>query len=427
MSQDKRTKFNTQISEEAAEWFIEFRLGDLDATGRREFDSWIRSSPEHLRAYLETAAIWNEGDSLTAHRDLDSDALIALARSEGNVVPLELDALRILRAIELTILPSEGGTKLTGQPPATSRLSGRRFLSLAAALTLALVGGAVTVLWHLAPDAVYTSAVGERRILRLADGSTVELNSRSRVRVRFSQEQRDVELLEGQALFEVAKDAHRPFVVRSDSLRVRAIGTQFDVNRKTTDTTVTVVEGRVSVYRDGTPEPSTAIGAPARQSRTNADLSTLSPREGRGGLATPKDEDKRAAALDAQQDGQDQNPVSAMALRSAGSAAIVLSAGEQLTVDDHAALPQPLHTSPAVATAWTHGQLVLDSATLTNVAEQFNRYSTRRLVVEDHGARPLKLSGVFATDPGFLLRYLRQRADITIQESQTEVHIIRHD
>jgi transmembrane sensor len=111
----------------------------------------------------------------------------------------------------------------------------------------------------------------------------------------------------------------------------------------------------------------------------------------------------------------------------AGFAAIFLCAGDQLTVSDQAPPAQPQHASPATATAWTQGQLILDSATLADVAEEFNRYSTRRLTIEDRGDRPLRLSGVFATDPYFLLHYLRQRADITVQESPTEVRIIRHD
>ena len=65
--------------------------------------------------------------------------------------------------------------------------------------------------------------------------------------------------------------------------------------------------------------------------------------------------------------------------------------------------------------------------TLADVAEEFNRYSSRRLIVEDHGTRPLKLSGVFATDSNFLLSYLRQRPDITIEETPAEVRIIRRD
>jgi ferric-dicitrate binding protein FerR (iron transport regulator) len=452
MSQEKRTKLNAQISEEAAEWLVEFRLGEIDATGRREFDTWIRTSPEHLRAYLETAAVWNEGASLSAHRGLDSDALIALAGAEGNVVPLDLErAQHPYQAPNNRPPPdlSEGGIsqeethEASGDGPSSMtaengksprepslppgkrllpqrRISPRWLVSLAAALAIVVVGGTAVLLWQLGRDAIYATAVGERRILRLEDGSSVELNSRSRIRVRFSQNQRNVELLEGQVLFHVAKDTHRPFVVRSDQLRVRAVGTQFDVNRKTTGTTVTVVEGRVAVYRAGSPEPgaTTAYASPPGKSAAGSQ-----PKQAAAGLVA------RSARLAPPEESV--NPPNSVpgadVTGAAGSAAIFLSAGDQLTVSDQTPRPRPQHASPTVATAWTQGQLVLDSATLADVAEEFNRYSVRRLVIEDHGEPPLRLSGVFATDPDFLLHYLRQRPDITVQETPTEVRIIRHE
>lgn len=479
MTQDKRTKFNVQISEEAAAWFVDFRLGDIDASARREFDAWIRSSQEHLRAYLETAAIWNEGSSLSAHRDLDSEALIALAQRQGNVVPLDFDPSRNTREAEEpaelarpapagrshllersvspqdsdnvggdrlapTTLESEKAAKPPNQAPAgtagrsvspqdaheadedrpasiaherdfpASAREGRgrdprsgRSRLIAVAASILLVTAALTA-YLLAPRGVYETAVGERRILTLEDGSSVELNSRSRIRVRFAENQRDVELLEGQALFHVAKDRHRPFIVHSDTVRVRAVGTQFDVNRKTTGTTVTVVEGRVAVYRDDASEPVAAVVLPEINAK---ELPQLSPHAGQ-----PRTPTVRSGS-----------PAPGAASTSKASSAVFLSAGEQLTVSDQAPSPQPQHASPAAATAWVQGQLVLDAATLTDVAEEFNRYSSRRLMVEDHEERPLRLSGVFATDPDFLLRYLRQRPDITLQETPTEVRIIRHD
>lgn len=315
------------ISEAAAVWFVEFRAGDVDAAGRRVFDNWIRSSPEHLRAYLELAAVWEESASLGG---LHSEDLIAFARQEGNVVSLDLVS-----------------------PPPRRKAAAPRWL-LAAGLALFVLSAAVMLLWHSDRNPVYATTARERRVLRLEDGSSVELNSRSRIQVRFSPQQREVELLEGQALFQVAKDSHRPFVVSSDELRVRAVGTQFDVNRKTTGTTVTVVEGRVAVSTQ------------------------------------------------------------------------LLSAGDQLTVSDQTSRREPQHASAAAATAWTQGQLVLDSQTLAEVIEEFNRYSPRHLVVEDRASPPLRLSGVFATDADFLLRYLRKRSDITVQESAAEIRII-HD
>jgi transmembrane sensor len=417
MTQDKRTRFNAQIAEEAAEWFVDFRLGNIDVTGRREFDTWIRSSPENLRAYLETAAIWNEGSSLSAHRDLDSDALIALAHTEGNVILLEPDRPRTLDETDPNSPTSKESTQPTGHSShgscegAVRNPRGGRVRLFAVAASILLVTVALAV-FLLAPGGVYATAVGERRTLTLEDGSTVELNSRSRIRVRFAKSQRDVELLEGQVLFHVAKDSSRPFVVHSDTLSVRAVGTKFDVNRKTTGTTVTVVEGRVAVYEEGISAPGTAI--------TPSEINTKE-------AARPPAPASRRGATTINPGSPEPGAGSAVDPKIPGSATIFLSPCDQLTVSDQAPPSQPQHANPATATAWTQGQLVLDAASLAEVAEEFNRYSSRRLIVADHGTRPLRLSGVFSTDPDFLLRYLRQRTDITIEATPTEVRIIHHD
>src|SRR5581483_2695252 len=93
----------------------------------------------------------------------------------------------------------------------------------------------------------YTTEVGELRTITLGDGSVVTLDAASRISVSFTRTQRSIELSDGQALFRVAKDPGRPFVVKSNNTRVTAVGTQFDVNRKSNGTVVTVLEGRVSV------------------------------------------------------------------------------------------------------------------------------------------------------------------------------------
>ncbi len=94
---------------------------------------------------------------------------------------------------------------------------------------------------------VYQTDVGELRSVRLEDGSRVMLDTRSRIRVSFSATARDVELLEGQAHFDVAKNPARPFRVRTAFAEVVAVGTSFDVAAQPARTTVTLIEGRVNV------------------------------------------------------------------------------------------------------------------------------------------------------------------------------------
>ena len=86
---------------------------------------------------------------------------------------------------------------------------------------------------------------------------------------------------------------------------------------------------------------------------------------------------------------------------------------------------QPMRTDITSAVAWTRGRVILDSATLVEIADEFNRYSERKLTTEDHGERPLRLSGVFSTDPHFLIDYLRERPDIRVTVTETEIRIVR--
>lgn len=357
MAQHPGAPFNAQIAEEAAEWFIEFRTGDVDDAGRQAFDRWVRRSQEHLRAYLEYAAIWNESGALNAAHHLDADALIKLASSADNVVHLDRE--------DAGIQPTPAAA--VHQQPAPSTRTARKTSrwAIAASVAFLALGSAAVYLFQARSANTYATGVGEQRSIRLVDGSTIEINSRSRLRVAFSDAQRTVELLEGQALFDVAKDSSRPFVVRSGDASVRAVGTQFDVYKKSGGTVVTVVEGKVAVAAAGS---------------SNGQLPTL-------------------------------------------------SAGERLMVapqTETRAAPIPERVDVAAATAWRQRQLVFDSVPLAQVAEEFNRYSERPLIVEEGAGDVLQLSGVFTTDPEFLIRYLRERSDVTVYESTAEIRIVRH-
>jgi transmembrane sensor len=122
-----------------------------------------------------------------------------------------------------------------------------RHWSMAAAVATVICATSLWLWWDAGRATMYTTQVGEQRAVTLSDGSLMQLNARSRIAVRFTAAGRDIDLLEGQALFRVKKDAARPFVVHSGAAQVRAVGTEFDVYRKKTGTVVTVVEGRVAV------------------------------------------------------------------------------------------------------------------------------------------------------------------------------------
>ena len=174
--------------------------------------------------------------------------------------------------------------------------------------------------------------------------------------------------MDGEALFQIAKDAKRPFVVYSDTTRVRAVGTQFDVYRKTSGTTVTVVEGRVSVA-----EPSISV-------------------EESGARAKPAE-------------------------------VVLVSAGEQVTVTAYAAA-LPARTNVARVTAWRERKLIFDDSPLTDVINEFNRYNARRIVLDDPQLKDFHIRGTFsATDPDRFVDVLRQRFDVDVNEIGSEIRI----
>jgi len=246
-----------------------------------------------------------------------------------------------------------------------------RVIWLVAAILLAV--GAV-IGYRAVLDPTYVTGIGEQRSLVLPDSSILELNARSKVRVRYSEHERAIDLLEGQALFHVAKSPARPFIVYTGETRVRAVGTEFDVYRKTTGTVITVVEGRVSVYGESPTELPAPGSTAAGQVTRNEALQTL-------------------------------------------------DAGEQLTLTP-GAIRKAEHANLVGATAWTQRQLVFDSTPLAEVAEEFNRYNTRRLSVDPVHLENFRVSGIFSsTDPASLIRFLHEQPGIRVTESGPQIRV----
>lgn len=145
--------------------------------------------------------------------------------------------------------------------PVAPRLSRRAFGALAASSGLAVT--ASLALWHLGGAQRYSTKVGEARLIHLADGSQVRLNTDSEIDVSLRKESRTVHFLKGEARFDVAHDARRPFLVTARDGSVEALGTVFNMRQRKDFTELTVLEGQVAVLDDGTREATVSAGTAA--------------------------------------------------------------------------------------------------------------------------------------------------------------------
>ena len=133
-----------------------------------------------------------------------------------------------------------------------------------------MVGGS----WFWSDRNAFATRVGEQRVIPLADGSSLSLDTDSRVRVRFTDRQRRIDLVEGQALFNVEHDAGRPFVVYAGKTRVTAVGTVFDVRRAGEEVRVTLVSGAIDVQSNEASSPPRRIAAGQQVRVSGAEVDT---------------------------------------------------------------------------------------------------------------------------------------------------------
>jgi transmembrane sensor len=218
------------IAEDAAEWLLRLE-DDGSQQCREEFVAWLKHSPAHMDEFLLVTSAYRAMHGADPGRKIDAAELFR--RSGRPVVSLQRE------------LKTAGAQ----QSPRRFVLSG-----LAAALVFVALAG-----WWAFPLFIgvhtYSTAVGEQRTVKLAEGSVVYLNTQSLIRTRFSRSLREIQLLDGEALFVVEKDPARPFRVLAGPTVVQAIGTQFNVYRRSDAVKVSVIEGSVQVSAGANPAP----------------------------------------------------------------------------------------------------------------------------------------------------------------------------
>jgi transmembrane sensor len=221
----ERTEEGTvsSIREHAAEWFLRLHALDLNVAERFAYLQWLKASPAHITETLEICRLYSVLYPLKKQIFFTNEDEIS------NVI-----ALATREQLQ--------------QPTRTSSSWHVRVLAVVAAVGLVLVGG--TMMTRTWLESTIETQASEWRSLTLNDGSFVSVGPRTELRDRFGTQQRLLSLSRGEALFQVAKDPSRPFVVEAGLAIVRATGTRFAVDRRERDVIVTVEEGTV-VVSDG--------------------------------------------------------------------------------------------------------------------------------------------------------------------------------
>jgi len=312
-----------EIDSLAASWATRRDLGTLSPAEEAEFQDWLAADKRHLGAYGRAEAV-------------------------------------LFRLDRLNVASLDGGASENIPPPYWNRrrlvLAGSAAASVAAAIGVAL---------HL-PESVrestFSTAIGQIREVVLADGSVVILNTDTKIRVRFTDEVRDIGLLRGEAQFDVAKNKKRPFIVSAGDTRVRAVGTSFTVSMlPKKPVRVLVKEGVVELQR--------ADAAAAIPVRASANIQAIAP---------------------------------------IGAPFVTLAVPEEKLARD---------------LAWQQGRIALDNQRLEDAAEEFARYSEVRIVVAP-AVSDRTVTGLFASnDPVAFARAAAGVLKLRVEVRGSEVRI----
>jgi transmembrane sensor len=291
---DSRQAIDDQASALVAR--LQGEVGDAE---RRAIFDWIEADPRHAVAFARMEAAWDLAGRLRA-----------------NPPP-----------IEKAVSPGFGGD-------ADQWLSRRRVVG--GFVAASAVAGAATAAWLYEKDVeLYRTRVGERRIVALTDGSRVHLNTASTIEVAMKKDLRRIRLIKGEAMFEVAHDRRRPFLVDAGSARLRAVGTAFNVRIRENVVELTVTEGVVAVQ----------AGDSVRRTPPHI---------------------------------------------AAGDGAVIRSGSVAPTVLGDDVLRQ--------RTTWQDGVIEFEGETLPQAVEEFNRYRTQPIIVGDARLANIRIGGRFEVD-----------------------------
>jgi transmembrane sensor len=344
------------VSDAAAEWFIRLRDDRLSERHRERNVRWLKQSPAHIAELLRIQQVY----TVLRAAKLENRPPGSPGQADSNVVELMPRSLPPPPA-----RPNQSRVRTT--------ITWKVAASVACLAVSLLLGFILKAAWL---DRTLETELGEWRIATLTDGTIVRIGPASRLKVSFGDDHRSVRLLQGEAMFDVAKDPARPFFVKSEMVGVLAVGTEFRVSRHGGEDVVAVTEGTVAVYRDGRDEVRGEVTQPAAQ------------------LAN-------------------------------ATGGVPLTAGEQVSISK-ANQSQPVAKQKVnvdYELAWADGWVSYEDKTIAEVATEFNRRNRVKIVIVDASIADRRLAFFrgSATDPESFVAALAVSSDITVVRDDPEV------
>ncbi len=323
-------KIREDVLEQAADYYLGLQDGTISGAELHEWQDWLAEDEDHRRAFSRMETLWGVLD-LASETDIaglpsgDASASTDGAQPDvgDNVLSILSPARKPRRKISLGWVSGIAATLLAALVATNMMLGGGNGAQQAAAT-------------------LYQTAAGQQRVVNLADGSIVELNAGSAISVDYSETERSLTLERGQAIFTVAKNPKRPFVVRAGSGSVTAIGTVFNVRKTSADVEVHVLEGTVAV------RPSAAAG-------------------GREEDAAP------------------------------GAVALV-TAGSQTSYSMRGVMTPVVHAQAQRDLAWRVGVLTMVDLPISDVIADLNRYLANEITIGDEAVGAMRFTGTVYPD-----------------------------
>jgi len=351
-----------KISREAEEWFVKLQSGPVTKPDLESLNVWLKQDPAHKKEIDRWCTIWEGAAALKNEPEIQE----ILAQSQTPA--------------------ADSPETVQKQRRHKTRMPALKF-AIAASVVL-IVGGIWLKQFGAIAEKTYRTATGIQKSIYLADGSTIELDTESVVTTKFSNELRTVKLSQGRALFTVAHDPERAFVVSSGKIKIRALGTVFNVYKKKTGTvSIAVTEGRIKVSR----------------------VNGAHPGETAPGIATTE---KQNGTLN-KETGPNADTQNLLTER-------ILVSGQKLVVDEQDAVYNIQPIDKDRVNAWRDGRLYFRARPLIEVIDETNRYMETKMEIADPDLENLKVSlNFFVSHRNDFLSTLEKTFPIVSRTSRT--------